>query len=38
LTDTQSAETVQRTAAEILGETKKLVDPEIERRLEGLHR
>jgi geranylgeranyl diphosphate synthase type I len=37
LTDTQSAQTVQRTAAEILTETKRLVDPEIERRLDGLH-
>jgi len=35
-TDTHSAETTQRTAAEILAETKKLVDPEIERRLDGL--
>ncbi|HTJ65977.1 MAG TPA: polyprenyl synthetase family protein [Actinospica sp.] len=37
MTETQSAETVQRTAAEIFTETKKLVDPEIERRLDGLH-
>jgi geranylgeranyl diphosphate synthase type I len=36
LTDTQAAAT-ERTAAEILTETKKLVDPEIERRLDGLH-
>jgi geranylgeranyl diphosphate synthase type I len=36
LTETQ-ADTAERTAAEILTETKKLVDPEIERRLGGLH-
>jgi geranylgeranyl diphosphate synthase, type I len=36
VTDTQAAAT-ERTAAEILTETKKLVDPEIERRLDGLH-
>jgi geranylgeranyl diphosphate synthase type I len=36
LTETQ-ADTAERTAAEILTETKKLVDPEIERRLDGLH-
>jgi len=32
-----TADTGQRTAAEILAETKKLVDPEIERRIDGLH-
>ena len=36
MTETQ-ADTAERTAAEILNETKKLVDPEIERRLDGLH-
>ena len=36
MTETQ-ADTAERTAAEILTETKKLVDPEIERRLEELH-
>ena len=36
MTDTQ-AEATERTASEILAETKTLVDPQIERRLDGLH-